>query len=358
MARIDTFLRIAADQRASDVHFHAGKVPAIRHLGDIVRLPYRRLGSHDARGFFDEILTPEQKARLEREQQLDFVYEVEGVGRFRACVYEQSDGIGAVFRIVPDRVPSVEELRVPHAVQQLTSASNGLVLVTGPTGSGKSTTVAALIDRVNRTSERHVLTIEDPIEYVHRSHRSVITQREVGRDARSFASALRSALREAPDVLLVGEVRDYDTVSMLLSAAEAGVLVIATLHTGSAAKAVDRLVGACPGDVQEQVRATLAMTLRGVVAQRLCKLASRSGRVAAMEVLLPSHAVSHLIRENKMHQIDSYLRSGEHLSGGTRSLEHALAELVLGGEVEAREALVHANDPGVLSQMVAKGAMP
>lgn len=358
MARLDTFLRVAADQRASDVHFHAGKIPAIRHLGDIVRLPYRRLGPHDTRTFLDEILTPEQKAQLERDQQIDFMYEVEGLARFRACVYEQSDGLGAVFRIVPDRVPSVEEIRVPHSVQQLTGASNGLVLVTGPTGSGKSTTVAALIDRVNRTSERHVLTIEDPIEYVHRSQRSVVTQREVGRDAQSFASALRSALREAPDVLLVGEVRDYETVKMLLSAAEAGVLVIATLHTGSASKAVDRLVGACPGDVQDQVRITLAMTLRGVVAQRLCKLATRGGRVAAMEVLLPSFAVSHLIRENKLHQIDAYLRSGEQLSGGTRSLEHALAELVLSGEVEEREALLHANDPGVLSQMIAKGATP
>ncbi|AKF04087.1 type IV pilus twitching motility protein PilT [Sandaracinus amylolyticus] len=358
MPRIDTFLRIAADQRASDVHFHAGKIPAIRHLGDIVRLPYRRLGAHDTRAFLDEILTPAQKEQLEREQQIDFMYEVDGLARFRACVYEQSDGPGAVFRVVPDRVPSVDEIRVPHSVQQLVTASNGLVLVTGPTGSGKSTTVAALIDRVNRMQERHVLTIEDPIEYVHKSQRSVITQREVGRDASTFASALRSALREAPDVLLVGEVRDYDTVKMLLGAAEAGVLVIATLHTGSAAKAVDRLVGACPGDVQDQVRITLSLTLRGVVAQRLCKLATRNGRVAAMEVLLPSHAVAHLVRENKLHQIDAYLRSGEQLASGTRSLEHALAELVLSGEVEEREALLHANDPAVLKEIVAKGAVP
>lgn len=354
MARLDTFLRIAYDQRASDVHFHAGKVPAIRHLGDIVRLPYRRLGAHDTRAFVDEILTPRQQELLARDQQVDFIYEVPGLARFRAAVYMQSDGLGGVFRIVPDRVPSADELRVPHSVQQLASSTHGLVLITGPTGSGKSTTVAALVDRVNRTQARHVLTIEDPIEYVHAPAKSVITQREVGRDATSFASALRSALREAPDVLVVGEVRDYETVHMLLSAAEAGVLVLATLHTGSAAKAVDRLVGACPGDVQDQVRTTLSMVMRGVVAQRLCKLASHAGRIAAMEVLLPSHAVSHLVRENKLHQVDSYLRSGEQLAAGARSLEHALAELVVSGEVEEREAMVHANDPSVLRDMLAR----
>ncbi len=358
MARIDTFLRIAFDQRASDMHFHAGKVPAIRHLGDIVRLPYRRLGAHDARAFIDEVLTPKQQERLERDQQIDFLYEVPGLARFRAAIYAQSDGLGAVFRVVPASVPSAEEIRVPHAVQQLMTSSNGLVLVTGPTGSGKSTTVAALVDRINRTQTRHVVTIEDPIEYLHTPVRSVITQREIGRDAATFGSALRSALREAPDVLIVGEGRDYETVHMLLSAAEAGVLVLATLHTGSASKAVDRLVGACPADVQDQVRTTLAIVLRGVVAQRLCKLASHSGRVAAMEVLLPSHAVSHLIRENKLHQVDSYLRSGEQLAGGSRSLEHALAELVASGEVEERVALLQANDPDALRDMIARGGAP
>lgn len=354
MARVETFLRIAVDQRASDVHLHAGKVPAIRYLGDVVRLPYRRLAPHDAKALLDEVLTPAQREVLARDQQVDFIYEVNGLARFRANVYLQSDGLGGVFRVVPDRVPSCEEIRVPHSVQELVRSSSGVVLVTGPTGSGKSTTVAALVDRINRTQQRHVLTIEDPVEHVHRSVRSVITQREIGRDAKSFATALRSALREAPDVLVVGEVRDHETVHMLLSAAEAGVLVLATLHTGSAAKAIDRLVGACPGDVQDQVRTTLSIVLRGVVAQRLCKLASRSGRVAAMEVLLPSHAVSHLVRENKLHQIDSYLRSGEQLASGARSLEHSLAELVAAGEVEEREAMTQANDPALLRELVAR----
>ncbi len=352
MSRLDTFLRIAHDQCASDMHFHAGKVPAIRHLGDMVRLPYRRLGAHDARAFIYEILTNGQQQELERKGQIDFMYEVSGLARFRASVYLQSDGLGAVFRVVSDAVPTVDDLRIPHSVQQLMSNTNGLVLVTGPTGAGKSTTVAALVDRINRTQARHVLTIEDPIEYVHAPIRSIITQREIGRDAKGFASALRSALREAPDVLVVGEVRDYETVQLLMSAAEAGVLVLATLHTGSAAKAVDRVIGACPADVQEQARATLSIVMRGVVAQRLCTLASRSGRVAAMEVLLPSHAVAHLIRDHKLHQIDSYLRSGEHLSGGMRSLEYALAELVVNGEVEEREAMLHANEPAVLSEMI------
>jgi twitching motility protein PilT len=300
------------------------------------------------------VLTKEQLDELDRTQSIDFLYEVKGVARFRACVFVQSAGLGAVFRIIPDRVPSADELRVPRSVQALATQAAGLVLVTGPTGSGKSTTVAAIVDRVNRTQERHVLTIEDPIEYVHTPQRSVITQREVGRDAESFAAALRSALREAPDVLVVGEVRDYETVQMLLSAAEAGVLVLATLHTGSAAKAVDRLIGACPGDVQDQVRTTLAVVLRGVVSQRLCKLASGGGRIAAMEVLLPSHAVSHLMRENKLHQIDAYLRSSDSAASGSRSLEHALAELVRANEVREREALEQANDPQALLDLLAK----
>jgi len=353
-ARFDTFLRIAADQKASDVHFHAGKHPVIRYLGDMVRLPYRRLERHDAQAFMDEVLTPAQKAQLEREQQVDFVYEVPGLARFRANVYLQIDGLGAVFRVIPDRVPSADEIRAPHSVQQLMTQSNGLVLVTGPTGSGKSTTVAALVDRVNRTQARHVVTVEDPIEYVHTPVRSVLSQREIGRDAPRFADALRSALREAPDVLVVGEVRDHETVQMLLSAAEAGVLVLATLHTGSAAKAIDRIVGACPGDEQDQVRLTLSVVLRGVVSQRLCKLASGAGRIAAMEVLLPSHAVAHIVRENKLHQIDSYLRSGD--GGGSRSLEHSLAEHVLSGLVTEREATLHANDAAMLGELIAKGA--
>ena len=358
MARLDTFLRVAADQRASDLHFHAGKPPTVRHNGDLIPLPFRVLTEDETRRFLLEFLDPEQKDRLEREQELDFAYELEGVGRFRVNVFNQTAGLSAVFRVIPEDVPAYEHLDLPPVLKTFAHMSRGLVLVTGPTGSGKTTTLAALIREMNRTSNRHIITVEDPIEYIHTPMESVINQREVGQHAESFAAALRSALRESPDALVVGEMRDYETVNLALSAAEAGILVFATLHTNSAAKAVDRLLGACPQEVQDQVRGVLSVLLKGVVAQRLCRLASGEGRIAAVEVLLQSHSVSHLIRENKIHQIDSYLRTGDQSGQGMRSLESALAQLVYEGMVTPEEALSVANEPAQLERVIgqAQGA--
>ena len=358
MARLDTFLRVAADQRASDLHFHAGTPPTVRHNGDLIALPFRVLTEEESRRFVMEFLDPEQKDRLEREQELDFAYELDGVGRFRVNVFYQTAGLSAVFRVIPEEVPAYESLQLPPVLKTFAHMSRGLVLVTGPTGSGKTTTLAALIREMNRTSNRHIITVEDPIEYIHTPMESVINQREVGQHAESFAAALRSALRESPDALVVGEMRDYETVSLALSAAEAGILVFATLHTNSAAKAVDRLLGACPQEVQDQVRGVLSVLLKGVVAQRLCRLASGEGRIAAVEVLLQSHSVSHLIRENKIHQIDSYLRTGDQSGQGMRSLESALAQLVYEGMVTAEEALSVANEPAQLERVIgqAQGA--
>jgi len=352
MSRLDTFLRMAADQRASDLHFHAGKPPTVRYNGDLVPLPYRVLTEDETRRFIFEFLTPEQKDHLEREQELDFAYVLDGVARFRVNAFVQTAGLGAVFRVIPTTVPSYDELRLPAVLRTLAHMSRGLVLMTGPTGSGKTTTLAALIREINRTSKRHIITIEDPIEYMHEPIESVVTQREVGQHAESFGAALRSALRESPDVLVVGELRDYETVSLALSAAEAGVLVFGTLHTNSAAKAVDRLIGACPAEVQDQVRGILSVLLKGVVSQRLCKLASGEGRIAAVEVLLQTHSVAHLIRENKIHQLEAYLRTGEQSPFGMRSLESALLELVLEGQVTLEEAMSTSGDPEQLERTV------
>ncbi|MEC7525835.1 MAG: PilT/PilU family type 4a pilus ATPase [Myxococcota bacterium] len=354
-ARLDTFLRIAADQKASDLHFHAGKVPMVRHHGELSTLPFRVLSAPQVRAFLDEILTPGQRATLEAEQQVDFAYDLDEVGRFRASVCEQSGGLSAVFRVIPNGLPHLSDLEVPAAVAGFTRHANGLVLITGPTGSGKTTTLAAMVDLINRTSGRHVITVEDPIEFVHPPKQGLVTQREVGLHAQSFASALRSALREAPDVLVVGEMRDFETISLALTAAEAGILVFATLHTGSAAKALDRMMGAAPADQQEQVREVLSVLLRGVLSQRLCRLADGQGRAVAAEILLQSVSISHLIRERKVHQIDAYLRGGEQASQGMVSLEQSLVRLVREGRVTRAEALSHANDPESVAASLAKG---
>jgi len=328
-ARIDTLLRIASDQRASDLHLHAGKVPQVRHDGHLVPLPFRELGQHQLRVMLDEVLDPEQRVELREKRHLDFAYSLEDVGRFRGSITAQTDGYSAVFRVIPTTIRTLVELDVPAVVGSFARHANGLVLVTGPTGSGKTT------------------TLEDPIEFVHPRKKGLVTQREVGVHVESFAAGLRSALREAPDVLVVGEMRDFETVSLALAAAEAGVLVFATLHTGSAAKAVDRLLGACPADQQDQVREILAALLRGVLSQRLCR-GVVGGRVAACEILLQNVAVSNLIRESKVHQIDAYLRSGEQAARGMCGLEESLLRLVRERRITAVEAMSHSNEPEAL----------
>ena len=352
MARLDTFLRIAADQKASDLHFHAGKVPQIRYHGELSTMPFRVLSEPQVRTLLDELLTAEQQATLDRESQVDFAYELSDVGRFRGSVCRQSGGLSAVFRVIPSGIPNLTDLALPVSVAGFTRHANGLVLVTGPTGSGKTTTLAAMVDLINRTSGRHIITVEDPIEFVHSPKMGLVTQREVGLHVRSFAGALRSALREAPDVLVVGEMRDFETISLALTAAEAGVLVFATLHTGSASKALDRMMGAAPADQQEQVREVLSVQLRGVLSQRLCRLANGQGRVAAPEILLQSASVSHLIRESKVHQIDSYLSGGGDSARGMVSLEQSLGRLALEGRITSDEAYLQANDPLLVRAML------
>ncbi len=345
MARLDSFLRLVVEQRASDLHFHAGNVPLIRHHGDLMRLPFRELSDTEAERFILEVLTKEQRAEFEREQNLDFLYAVQGVGRFRANVFVQNHGASAVFRVIPSRLPSMEELRLPGSVKKLTTQGNGLILVTGPTGAGKTTTLAAIIHEINRTSSRHIITIEDPIEFVHTPLQSTVTQRQVGKHTESFVAGLRSALREAPDVLMVGELRDAETISLAINAAETGVLVFATLHTNSATAAIDRIIDALPDAHRAQMRSALAVLLQGVVAQRLCKRADGDGRLAAIEILLRNWTVSHLIRESKIHQLEGYLSSANYESTGMQSLDSCLVGYVKDGLLTLEEARKASSDP-------------
>ena len=354
MPRIDSFLRLVAEQGASDLHFHAGNVPIIRHEGELMPLPFRILSEVETGRFLLELLGEEQRAQFEKTKEADLVYSIEGVARFRVNIFVQSHGLGAVFRVIPNKVPTLDELNLPLALRRLTQLTNGLVLVTGPTGSGKSTTLAAMVDEINKTSQRHVISIEDPIEFLHKPIKGAITQRQVGKHAESFSSALRSALRESPDVLVVGEMRDLETIQLAISAAETGVLVIGTLHSNSAPKAIDRIIDVIPEESRDQVRSTLSVLLRGVVSQHLAKHATGEGRVAVMEVLLQSYAVSNLIRENKVFQIDGYLDAASCDGSGMQSLDASLFKLVKQGEVTLEEALKLANQPESLKRLAAE----
>ncbi len=349
--RIDTLLRIAADQRASDLHLHAGKGPRVRHDGRLAMLPFRAMSAQQLVAMIEEVLDDAQRAELASASHIDLAYDIEGTARFRVSICHQVDGPSAVFRVIPPTIPPLASLDLPPAVEGFAANANGLVLVTGPTGSGKTTTLASLVDMINETTGRHIITVEDPIEFLHQPKRGLVTQRQVGVHAETFAAALRSALREAPDVLVVGEVRDFETISLALAAAEAGVLVFATLHTSSASKSIERLLGACPEDHQEQVRVILATLLRGAVSQRLVP-AIGGGRVAACEIMLQTIAISNLIRERKIHQIEGNLRSGEQASRGMRSLEDSLARLVAERRITRHDAIAHANDPDIMRSML------
>ena len=354
MARIHSFLRLVAEQQASDLHLHAGNPPVIRFQGDMLRLPCRARSETETQRLLLEILTDEQRDELKAESELCFLYPLEDAGRFRVSIFQQHHGYGAVFRVVPNRLPTLDELMLPASVHGFAELDGGLVLVTGPTGSGKSTTLAALVHEINRSSERHILTIEDPIEFVHRPERSLITQREVGRHTGSFAAAVRSAMREAPDVLVLGEMRDAETISAALSAAETGVLVLGTLHTSSAVKAIQRLIGAFSEDSLERARVVASVVLRGVIAQHLCKLASGDGRIAAVEVLHNTPAVANMIREDKLRQIDGYLDTAGQQRGGMQSLDQCVLRYVKEGLLTTDEGLKVANHPVRLRQLAAE----
>ena len=335
---IDTLLERVAAEDASDLHITAGSPPLLRMRGRLAPLEeFESFTPEETRDLLYRVLSTEQQKRLEIDRQIDFSYSVPGVARFRVNIYFQRDTLAAAFRLVPRLIKSAAELGLPEVLLQLAREPRGLVLVTGPTGSGKSTTLATMIDSINESRALHIVTIEDPIEFLHQHKTSVINQREVGADAKGFAEALRGALRQDPDVILVGEMRDLETISTALTAAETGHLVLATLHTQSAPSTIDRIIDVFPGEQQAQVRAQIAGSLQGVVTQALLPTADRQSRVAALEILVPDDAIRNLIRQAKVEQIYSYMQTGSRT--GMQTLEQSLADLVIRRVVSLDEAL-------------------
>src|SRR5258705_3976940 len=298
-------------RRASDLHLSAGAHPSVRVRGRLSPLEeYPKLSESDTREIVYSILTGDQRQRLETNWQLDFAYSIPGHARFRVNAYYQRGAIGAAFRLIPFELTSIDQLGLPAAVHELTRKPRGFVLVTGPTGSGKSTSLAAMLDEINATREEHIMTVEDPIEFLHSHKKCIVNQRELGSDAQSFAMALKGALRQDPDVILVGEMRDLETISTALTAAETGHLVFATLHTQDAPQSVDRMIDVFPSHQQQQVRVQLSVALQGIMTQTLLPTSDGAGRVVACEVLVPTPAVRNLIREGKTHQIYSVMHTG------------------------------------------------
>lgn len=344
---------------ASDLHLTVGLPPSVRVHGDVEQIAgYAPLKQEDTRSLAYSIMNDRQRARFEEHNDLDFSLDFGEKGRFRVNAFRGRQGIGAVLRVIPSIIKSVEELGLPPVIGKLCDYERGLVLVTGPTGSGKSTTLASLIDQVNNVRQGHILTIEDPIEFVHPHKQCVVNQREVGPHTTSFANALRAALREDPDVILVGEMRDLETIQLAVSAAETGHLVFGTLHTSSAAQTVDRIIDVFPAHQQGQIRAQLAESLRGVVAQTLLRTANGKGRAAAVEILISTSAVRNLIREGKTFQLPSVIQTS--VKEGMQTLEQSLSDLVISGRVTQDEAQRKAPDREAFFKFLAEkgGARP
>ncbi|MBV9926079.1 MAG: type IV pilus twitching motility protein PilT [Acidobacteria bacterium] len=335
MAGIEELLKVTRQHNASDLHLVSGSAPYLRLAGDMVRLNYKSVSPEVCQALVYGILTDRQRESFEENWELDFSYPVRDVGRFRVNVFMQRAGLAAVFRLIPDEVPTMEELGLPEQIVDLVDVSEGLILVTGPTGSGKSTTLASIIHNINETRRAHVITIEDPIEFVHQNRQCLINQREVSSHTHSFSNALRAALREDPDIILVGEMRDLETISLAITAAETGHLVFATLHTNSAIKAVDRIIDVFPDGQQAQIRTMLSESMRGVIAQALLPRADGKGRVAAAEVLVNVPAVANLIREGKAYQIPSAMQTGR--AQGMLTFDTSINELVRTGVVTPEE---------------------
>src|SRR3954452_3015104 len=344
---IDALLERTVTRNASDLHITVGTPPALRVHGSLERYAdIPELTPEDTHQMLYRILSTEQQKLLEINRQIDFAHSIPGLARFRVNVFFQRGTLGAAFRLIPADIKTLEELGVPSALHSLTEKPRGLVLITGPTGSGKSTTLAALIDEINRKRSEHILTIEDPVEFVHRHKRCIVNQREIGPDASSFAEALRAALREDPDVILLGEMRDLETISTALTAAETGHLVFATLHTQSAPSTVDRIIDVFPPEGQEQVRIMIANSLQAVVTQSLLPTADGNGRVAALEILLPDDAVRNLIRQAKIEQVYSVMQTNT--ARGMQTMEQALADLAMRRVVTLEEALSRSSRPDQL----------
>jgi len=351
---LSALLGFAHDQGASDLHISAGLPPMLRIRGEIVRLEMAPLSREETHASLGALMNDEQRSVFEATHDVDFAFEIPGLSRFRANVMMQSRGEAAVFRLVPTKILTLEQLGMPPVLKTLADKERGLVVVTGPTGSGKSTTLAAMVNYVNETTAGHIITVEDPIEFVHESKHCLVNQREVGRHTKSFTAALRASLREDPDVILVGELRDLETTQLAISAAETGHLVFATLHTNSAAKTIDRIIDMFPSGQQAQIRTMMSESLEGIVAQTLLPAKEGNGRVAAIEVLVGVPALRNLIREDKTAQILSVIQTGA--NHGMMSLDQHLRELVMHGRLERAVAARYASNPSVFESPAAPAA--
>ncbi len=342
MAKIDAFFKLMNEQGASDLHLVSGQQPSLRVRGDIERVKYKVLDSDNLKSMLYEI-APEDKVKVfEETGDVDFGYEIPGLARYRANFFMQKNGVAAVFREIPSSIMTAEQLGLPPVVSKLAGLPRGLVVVTGPTGSGKSTTLAAIIDVANRTRKDHIITVEDPIEFVHESQGCIVNHREVGSHTKSFTAALRGALREDPDIILVGEMRDLETISLAIEAASTGHLVFGTLHTTSAAKTVDRIIEVFPAGQQFQIRSTLADGIRAVVAQVLFKRIDKRGRCVALEILIATPAARNLIRESKTHMLPGVMQTGKKY--GMQLLDDAIMDLYNKKMISGDEAYAKAND--------------
>ena len=341
MAQIDQYLVTALKQNASDLHFISGDPLRARIHGNLQILQQDNLTIEHVKECMFEIMDGITQQAFEENDAADFAYEIADVSRFRVNVFRHLNGIGAVLRAIPSKALSLEELNMPKIIHELCRHTQGMILVTGKTGSGKSTTLAAMIDAMNKRLKGHILTIEDPVEFVHKSKGCLISQRELGVHTKSFADALRSALREDPDVILVGEMRDLETISIAVTAAEMGILVMGTLHTNGAAQTVDRIINSFPADKQSHIRTMISTSLRGVVSQQLLPTKQKAGRVAALEVLINTPAVSNLIRQGKLDQLETAMQAGG--KQGMRTMDNALMDLVNQGLIDGKEAYLQAN---------------
>jgi twitching motility protein PilT len=342
MARIDAFLKLGLAQGCSDIHLAVGVPPMLRLHGDLMPIKFRDLSDTELESYVDEILTDSQKQRFRSGHDLDFSYVSSDGGRFRVNIFRKATGIGATFRNIPSQIPSLETLGLPPVVTKFCDLNQGMVLVTGSTGTGKSTTLAAMIDHLNQTQNLNIISLEDPIEFVHSSKRSQIVQRELGTHIPSFAEGVRAALREDPDVILVGELRDAETISMAMTAAETGHLVLGTLHTTSAVKSIDRIIDALPADQREQTKSFLAHSLHAVITQNLVKTPDGRGRRAIVEIMVMNRAIAKLIMTDQTHQIPAQLQTGKEL--GMQLMDQALLQAIAAKQVDPDDAYRYATD--------------
>ena len=353
MITIDELLMAAKEYNASDVHISVGVPPKMRVNGALMDMNYPKLFPEDTSAIITPILTQTQADMLNRKGEIDFSYSIAKAGRYRVNAYKQRGTISAAIRLVGTEIPKPSDLGIPKSVVDLINRQRGLVLVTGPTGSGKSTTLASILDQINETKEKHIITLEDPIEYLHAHKKAMVNQREIGTDSHSYATALRAALREDPDVILVGEMRDLETISIAITAAETGHLVFSTLHTTGAASTIDRVIDVFPPHQQQQIRVQLAMVLECVVSQQLIARDRQKGRVAAFEVMHNSIAIKNLIRENKTYQINSMMQTSKKV--GMQTMDDALYDLYMGGQISAESALNYAQDIQVMTRRLSGG---